>query len=68
MKPLIHIRRLLRETGLIQRHGHCVDGPSFVAINDIEIAIHELRKAFEIQEESGLEEKNTPGRDRANSQ
>jgi len=48
MRPINHIRRLLRETHRIQQHGHCKkNAAAFVAINDIEIAIHELRKAFE---------------------
>ncbi len=50
MKPAEHIKRLLAETHRIAEHGHCKDGPSFVAVNDIEIAIHELRKAFENQQ------------------
>jgi 16S rRNA C967 or C1407 C5-methylase (RsmB/RsmF family) len=48
MKPLNHINRLLRETHRIQEHGHCKNNPpAWVAVNDIEIDIHELRKAFE---------------------
>lgn len=53
MKPLDHIKRLLDETHRIQWHGHCVRNPAaWVAINDIEIAIHKLRKAFEEKIES----------------
>jgi len=48
MKPIEHIEKLLKDTHAIQEHGHCTDnGPAWVAINDIEIGIHELRKAFE---------------------
>jgi len=48
MKPINHVNRLLRETHRIAGHGHCRNNPAaWVAINDIEIDIHDLRKAFE---------------------
>lgn len=48
MKPLNHIKRLLKDTNLIAEHGHCKkNAAAWVAVNDIEIAIHDLRKAFE---------------------
>jgi len=48
MKPENHINQLLNDTHWIQIDGHCNgNAPAWVAINDIEIAIHDLRKAFE---------------------
>ena len=55
MKPLEHIENLLKECYKIQQEGHCKNGPSFVAVNDIELKIHELRKAFENQQEENKE-------------
>jgi len=52
-----HIERLFKECYDIQRHGHCRDGPSFVAINDIEIGINNLRKAFEEEIINGRSER-----------
>jgi len=46
--PLNHIDKLLSECRQIQEHGHCKDNAAaWVAINDIEIAVNDLRKAFE---------------------
>jgi len=48
MKPMDHIKRLLDETHRIQWHGHCANNPAaWSAVNDMEISIHSLRKAFE---------------------
>jgi len=48
MKPVDHINHLLIDTHWIQVDGHCDhNAPAWVAVNDIEIAIHDLRKAFE---------------------
>lgn len=47
MKPLEHIDVLLNECHRVQAEGHCRQPDEYVAINKIEIAIHELRQAFE---------------------
>lgn len=55
MKPLEHIERLLADTHAIQNEGHCNgNAPAWVAINDMEIKVHDLRIAFEKNQSSGF--------------
>lgn len=48
MKPVNHIKRLLRELQKIWQHGHCVGNAAvWSRLQDVKKAVHELAEAFE---------------------
>jgi hypothetical protein len=49
--PQKHIERIRKECGRLQEEGHCSDGPRFVAVTDVEIAIMVLEKVFGMENE-----------------
>ena len=46
-EPFEHIKVIMDELQDLQTDGHITEPDEFVAINDVEVAVHALRRSFE---------------------
>ena len=46
-EPIEHINKIQREIHLLNRQGHITEANEFSAVEDLQIALHRLRQAFE---------------------
>jgi hypothetical protein len=46
MKREKHIARFLKHCFQIQEHGHCRNGPEYLAVKDVEIAVRNLEQTW----------------------